>query len=227
MRWLKEWRLTPYCLAIHEPTATAVVADLHLGYSAARQRQGDAIPARNVDEELKPLFKAAAAHDVRFLLVAGDLFEAGYDAGVAERFLAALHSARIQFLGLIPGNHDCGMERANSNLPIFVDGYQLAGWRVIHGDQPANADRLMMGHWHPALRWHGRKTPCFLTRGAQLVLPAFSRDAAGADVWNEVRWRDWDCHAIVEGVVIKPIRLAAARRGARLAPVPRSPSRLG
>ena len=54
-----------------------------------------------------------------------------------------------------------------------------------------------MGHWHPAIRWQRRKVPCFLAHGQQLILPAFSLDAAGMDVRERfAAGRAWDCYAV-------------------------------
>lgn len=202
MRLFDEWRLLPQRFAVHEPSATAVLADVHLGYTAARQRLGDAIPWRTVAEEMQPLVNAASMHELRTLVVAGDLFERGYDAGLYQQFLEVLDRLHIDFLGLVPGNHDRGIDKASLNLPQFPEGYELAGWRVVHGDQPVESTRAVLGHWHPAIRSKGRKVPCFLTLGTQLILPAFSLDAAGVDVRADTRWRDWDCYAIDGNKVI-------------------------
>lgn len=194
MRWHDEWRLLPQRLAWHEPSATAVLADVHLGYSAARQRQGDAIPGRSVLEELQPLLDAARRWAFRNVVVAGDLFEQGYDAELMRQFLALLGDAHLKLAALIPGNHDRGIEMASA--PIFAAGCDVAGWQIAHGDRPIDAARVIMGHWHPAVRWRRRKLPCFLTNGQQLVLPAFSLDAAGADVRREPHLRGRTCYAI-------------------------------
>ena len=74
MRILEDWLLLPQRVAVHEPSATAVLADVHLGYSAARQRLGDSIPWRSVEEEMQPLVSAALTHDICAVVVAGDLF---------------------------------------------------------------------------------------------------------------------------------------------------------
>jgi uncharacterized protein len=193
MHLFETWRLLPQRIALHEPSATAVLADAHLGYSAARQCLGDAIPWRDVAEELQPLGDAAKTYDLRNLLVAGDLFERGYDAAVHRQFLDLLDRLRIEFLGLVPGNHDRGLDKAALPLPLFPEGYDLECWRIVHGDRAIEGTRTVMGHWHPAIFWKRGKVPCFLARGHQLILPAFSLDAAGVDVGADRRWQDWDC----------------------------------
>jgi metallophosphoesterase superfamily enzyme len=55
----------------------------------------------------------------------------------------------------------------------------------------------MIGHHHPALTLAGRTAPCFLAAPGRIVLPAFSRNAAGCDVatarlpepWQGIRFR--------------------------------------
>jgi putative SbcD/Mre11-related phosphoesterase len=202
IRLFDEWQLLPQRIALHRPSATAVLADIHLGYSAARQRQGDAIPTRTVVEELQSLADAAGSHDICAVVVAGDLFEKGFDPLLYEQFIAVLSELDIKILGLIPGNHDRGIELVANEMPLCVNGYDLAGWHIHHGDQPIDHPRLICGHWHPAVRWKRRKVPCFLTKAEQMILPAFSLDAAGVDVDRDPRWRDWERYAIWgEGVI--------------------------
>ena len=77
MRVLDDWLLTPARAAIHVPTATAVVADLHLGYDRIRRRSGDAVPVRRVADELAALGAELGKQKVSRLVIAGDLFEDG------------------------------------------------------------------------------------------------------------------------------------------------------
>jgi len=117
MRFRQDWLLLPERFALHESSATAVIADLHLGYSAARQLQGDAIPVRTVPEELQSLIDAAKVHDIRALIVAGDLFERAFDPAIVVPFLEVLDRLKIRFLGLVPGNHDRGLDKAAGAFP--------------------------------------------------------------------------------------------------------------
>ena len=202
MRFCKDWLLLPQRLALHEPSATAVLADLHLGYSTVRQRLGDAIPARSVRDEMQPLLEAAKMHDIRAIVVAGDLFERGYDLGTWTALLDILEQTKIELKGLVPGNHDRGLDKAPAPLLVFTNGIDMGGWRIVHGDQPTDTPRTICGHWHPAVRRRGRKTPCFLMRGEYLILPAFSLDSAGADVAKENRWNGWECAVCSGGEVL-------------------------
>jgi uncharacterized protein len=200
-RWHDDWLLLPQRFALHEPSATAVLADVHLGYSAARQRLGDAVPSRSVREEMQPLLDALTQHPIRNVVVAGDLFERGYDASLAEQLLELLEENGIRFHGLAPGNHDRGLDKATPMLPIHPRGYDLAGWHIAHGDSPLGHVKSISGHWHPAVRRGRTKTPCFLGRSTQLILPAFSHDAAGVDIGKDKRWREWSCYMIEMNVI--------------------------
>src|SRR4051794_7960092 len=130
MRVLDEWLLTPVRAAIHLPTATAVAADLHLGYDRVRRRGGEAVPARSVAAELAPLGRLLGEQGVRRLVVAGDLFEDGrcqrdeLVAGLQDW----LREAGVELVGVVPGNHDRGL--GEGQLPVCRDGLTLGEWRV-------------------------------------------------------------------------------------------------
>jgi putative SbcD/Mre11-related phosphoesterase len=203
IRVLNDWLLLPQRVALHEPSATAVIADVHLGYSAARQRLGDAVPLRSVADEMHLLADAASLHDITSLVVAGDLFERGYDASIYQQFLDVLTDLCITFHVLVPGNHDRGIDKATTPLPLHADGFDLAGWRVVHGDQKSEHSRRIMGHWHPAIRLRRRKLPCFLVRDKSLILPAFSLDAAGADIFGNPELAGWDAFGIERNKVVR------------------------
>src|SRR5437660_10883840 len=74
-----DWLLTSARAAVHRPTATAVLSDLHLGYAEARRRSGEAIPAVDLNSVLAPLASVLAPLRVRRLVIAGALFEAGFN----------------------------------------------------------------------------------------------------------------------------------------------------
>ncbi len=195
------WRLLPQRCALHVPTATVVFADVHLGYSAARQHLGDAIPYRSVREEMQPLFDAVRSYDIRAAIVAGDLFEKGFDFLLYQQFVAVLQDLGVILQGVVPGNHDRGIE-GFPQAKVFPAGYNLEGWHIVHGDQPIESPQAVSGHWHPALRWRGRKAPCFLVKKSHLILPAFSQDSAGVDVDRDARWHEYERFAIVGTEVI-------------------------
>lgn len=200
MRVHADWLLTPARVAVHVPTATAALADLHLGYDQARRRGGDAVPLASLEDRLAPLARVIAGHDVRRLVIAGDLFEEAYCPDIAEELVDWLKRARVELAGLVPGNHDRGLA---GRMPLFPEGYRLDDWLVVHGDRKASRGRLVLGHWHPCVRVRSRRSAaCYLTRADRLVLPAFSDDAAGVNVLRDSRWRGYRCHAIAGDEVL-------------------------
>ena len=201
MTQIADWLLTPERVAIHRPTATAVVADLHLGYAQARQRRGDAVPVPPLATVLSGLRRAVERTEARRLVIAGDLFEEGrYAAELAPELRRWLDAVGLELIGVAPGNHDRGL--ATTDWPWRPDGVELGQWRIVHGDAELPAGAVVHGHVHPCLRWGGQAAPCYLATADRLVLPAFSTDAAGGNVLGDGKWREYRCLTIVGGEVL-------------------------
>ncbi len=197
------WVLTAARAAIHVPTATAVVADLHLGYGEARRRSGEAVPAPSVAALLEPLRGAFQDHAVQRLIIAGDLFEAGISNVVVDELLAWLHEQSVELAAVVPGNHDRGIARAADRLPLRPDGMDIGGWRVVHGDGPLPAGAVVHGHEHPCFRRSARvSASCYLLGTERLILPAYTADAAGVNVLSGRRWQGLRCAVIVGAEVL-------------------------
>ena len=193
---LDDWLLTPERAAIHLPTATAVVADVHLGYGAARRRGGDAVPLPDLVTTFATLPPLVKKHGLRQLVVAGDLFEAGAHGELVDALLAWCASLSLE-LAVVPGNHDRGFTKAAAALSVYADGVALGRWRVVHGDEKLPDEAVVQGHEHPCVRWGPRLGgPCYLVSENRLILPAFSRDAAGVNILGQARWQAFRCCVI-------------------------------
>jgi metallophosphoesterase superfamily enzyme len=207
VRILDDWLLTPQRIAVHLPTATAVVADLHLGYDEARRRAGEAVPRVSVASQLTELGEALERHQLRRLIIAGDLLEDGQCVEALAAFRKWLGEANIELVGLAPGNHDgcctnakgsMGGILAEKDWPVFEAGVPLGSWRVVHGDGPLPPGLVVHGHEHPWVRWrNGPEAACYLVGSGRLVLPAYSADAAGVNVVGAARWRPFRCLVVV------------------------------
>jgi putative SbcD/Mre11-related phosphoesterase len=173
------WQLTAEGAAVLPDERLAVIADVHLGYEWARGAAGDALPAHSLRETLEKLGSLVASWPIECLVVAGDLVESPSPCrrtAADLRALAAwLHSRGITLLRL-QGNHDA------SARPALPTNIEVAGWTISHGDSACRAEHAMIGHHHPGLRVNGAVVPCFVYSDALIVLPAFSRNAAGFDV---------------------------------------------
>ncbi len=199
-----DWLLTTARAAIHQPTRTAVVSDLHLGYAEARRRAGESVPSPSVEEVLHPLLLVLRSQQVRALVIAGDLFEAGPNPEVSEALLAWLALAGVEKVTAIAGNHDRGLKNVPELLKPPPDPVEVGGWRIVHGDSELPGGPVVQGHIHPALRI-GRglpALPCFLARPGHLVLPAYSLDAAGGDVRRQSRWQGYRCVVIAANEMV-------------------------
>src|SRR5438045_8974266 len=103
----QDWLLTPERAAVHLPTATAVIADLHLGYQQARRRGGDAIPAVGLDDTIAALSALYERDEARSLIIAGDLHEDGRHNLVPEELRTWWYDVRAEVAGAIP-RHEAG-----------------------------------------------------------------------------------------------------------------------
>lgn len=192
----RDWLLTPHRAIVHAATATTVIADLHLGYDRARCRGGEAIPALSIAAIVAALTPLVSAHAVRRLVIAGDVVENSSGKEQMEDLLVWLRGAGVELAAIVPGNHDRG--DLFSGLPCYHEGFELDGWRIVHGDGRLPKGNVILGHFHPCLRWDGDvSAPCYLVGDQHLVLPAFSRDAKGAGVLGVPRWESYRCAAIV------------------------------
>ncbi len=241
MRVLNDWLLTPERVAVYLPSATAVLADPHLGYAEARRRSGEAVPDDSLDEQLAGLCRVMRRHAAKRLVIAGDLLEDGRCHETLTAFRHWLRQAGIELAGVVPGNHDAGLETslATSKLPLYPDGFSLGEWKVIHGDGAIPDGRVVQGHEHPCLRWvptaravrprffRDRTAPgvldgaCYLAGPQRLVLPAFSAEAAGVNVLSVRRWRSYRCYVLAGERVLDLGELATLR--SRLAVAGRAP----
>jgi putative SbcD/Mre11-related phosphoesterase len=234
MHVLNDWLLTPERVAVHLPTRTAVVADLHLGYAEARCRRGDAVPAESTTELLEPLHGVRQRHGVQRLVIAGDLLEDGECREALEAFRKWLQRSEMDLLAVVPGNHDAGLHErfaaGHLALPVVREGVTVGDWRIVHGDGLMPEVPVVHGHDHPCLRWSPRSRalrprfaagriapamiegPCYLSGRQRLILPAFSQDAAGVNVLSVRRWRGLRCQVIAGDRVVDLGEVSTLRR---------------
>lgn len=212
MRLGDGWRLTPHRAAVHVPTATAVVADLHLGYAEARRAGGEALPAALPGPMRLRLDDLFRRFSLKRLIVAGDLVERGrLGQAAAAEFARACARQGVE-LHLVAGNHDRGLA-APPGLVAHGQDLEWAGARIVHFDDEPTERLTFMGHLHPALRDRRRigEAVCYLRLGQRLILPAQSDDASGMNVLAAKALADAECYAIVEDAVLDLGRLRALK----------------
>lgn len=184
--------LLPEGAAFFSDSRTLVVADVHLGKSAAFRARGLPVPEGDTARDLARLTALAEKCAAASLVIAGDLFHApsGITAELEtalDRFLTTIAVPVI----LVAGNHDTKLQRIPAgirSLPHLDLGETI---RILHDPAHASGDRLhISGHWHPVVRIpDGKRTslrlPCFLFRNNTLVLPAFGSFTGGAVLVTE------------------------------------------
>jgi DNA ligase-associated metallophosphoesterase len=186
-------RLLPEGAVFLMDTATLVLADVHLGKSAAFRAKGLPVPEGDSARDFQRLLELSAQHHAAELVIAGDLFHA--PSGITPELEDAL-GGFLESIGipvtLVIGNHDSGVSNLGVNLravPHLDLGNRV---RVIHDPAHASGDLMhLSGHWHPVVKIpDGKRTslrlPCFLLRGNTLVMPAFGSFTGGAIIRPEV-----------------------------------------
>jgi len=164
---------------------TLVVADVHLGKSAAFRARGLAVPEGDLERDLDRLATLVRRHRPARLVIAGDLFHspAGLTPELRQRldeWLPALGTS----VTLVRGNHDRRLPPL-AGLEV-VERLALDALEILHDPADANPDTALTiaGHLHPVIRIaDGRRSslrlPCFHLRPQTLVLPAFGSFTGG------------------------------------------------
>jgi len=192
---------------------TLVIADLHLG----RERLSNVeLPVSSESALRERLGTLLDDHDVREVVIAGDLLES-FDSlppAVASSVADLRDCIEDRGCDLIvtPGNHDVLLDAlwdgpAPAEYPL-ADGETV----VLHGHEPpdTDAERYVIGHDHPAVEIEGRKRACYLRgagayRGAEvLVLPAFNELVAGVRI-NGMTTADFHSPLIEDADAFRPI----------------------
>jgi metallophosphoesterase superfamily enzyme len=198
-----DWLLTAERVAVHRPTRTAVLADMHLGYVTARRGDGEAVPHFGEIERLDYLAQVLEHLNVQHVVIAGDLVEsARHGHASACDWVEELRNKKIT-PHLVPCNHDRGLEPIEG-LQIHPDGYALGEWIVLHDAELGDPRLIVHGHIHPSLRSATLpgEAPCYLQSDNRLLLPAWCDHAAGVSVLGLTEWSQAQCHGIVGTQVI-------------------------
>jgi putative SbcD/Mre11-related phosphoesterase len=222
-------------LALHlVEEATLVIGDLHLGYEAAMEEAGVALPRMNqtlIRQRLEALLDAYRPERV---VVNGD-FKHDFAKNLAEEWVGVaqileLLKARCTPV-LVRGNHDNFlMTIAESRGVELRDRFEAGGFTFVHGHEDVDvAGPVVIGHEHPAVKLRDEigavlSLPAFVVTDDVIVLPAFSPLALGVDVasypylspiLNRHDLADGRVYAVDEGEGVLPFGRVADLKRAR------------
>lgn len=178
----------------------AAVADIHIGFEAALQAEGFAMPL-DEDKMLLQRFKDVIRRfNPGILVLDGDvLHEFGRVRKNAQksfdRIMLAL-LASVDEVVAITGSHDRMIDTALQSIDgiRLEQSYFSGGVLFTHGDtiperaKDKDVKMIVIGHDHPTLDVEMKKEPCFLYgkkawHGKDvLVLPAFNPLCAGTSI---------------------------------------------
>jgi DNA ligase-associated metallophosphoesterase len=212
--------------ALLPSSQTLLVADLHLGKAATFRRAGIPVPEGSSQRDLDRLEQLVRRHDVRRLVVLGDLFHAksGCTPQVFAEFAALRSRIPDTFVVLVIGNHDRAVGRLPESLGLdtCVTCLDAPPFHFVH--EPATgmtaSDRNLFtvaGHLHPTVAIRSPSGDrladrCFVAEPALLVLPAFGSFTGGHRVEPTEGMRLWIARD--DGVVdVTRIVAANAKRG--------------
>ena len=213
--------LLPGRAAFLPASQTLLVADLHLGKAATFRRAGIPVPEGSAQRDLERLAQLVRGHDVRRLIVLGDLFHA--KGGCTPQVFAEFAALRARMADiavvLVLGNHDRAVGRLPASLGIdsCLPSLDEPPFHLVH--EPATGVRAsdrdlftVAGHLHPTIsirspsgdRFADR---CFVAEPAFLILPAFGSFTGGHRVEPAEGMRLWIAR---DDGVVDVTRLVAA-----------------
>ena len=180
-----------------------VIADLHIGYEEALNKQGVLITRNQFKETFELLNKLLKKVKPKIIVINGDLkHEFGSISSQEWRettqiLQLLLDNARVI---LIKGNHDTVLGPIARKKGIeIVDAYYVNDMCILHGDKILNNEKikrvktLIIGHEHPAIslkeEFKTEKYKCFMLgkwKGQNLiVIPSFLPIIEGSDILKE------------------------------------------
>ena len=197
--------LLPGRAALVPAARTLLVADLHLGKAATFRRAGIPVPEGSAQRDLERLEQLVRGHDVRRLLVLGDLFHAkgGCTPQVFAEFAALRTRIADTAVVLVLGNHDRAIGRLPASLGIdaCLPSLDEPPFHFVHEPSidvtASNRDLFTVaGHLHPTVSIRSPSGDrladrCFVAEPSVLVLPAFGSFTGGHRVEPAEGMRLW------------------------------------
>jgi len=183
---------------------TLIIADTHIGYEEALNKQGMFIPRFQLEEIIKRLKKIIGKKKFELIIINGDIKHEFGKISEQEwrntlRLLDFL-SKHTNKIILIKGNHDkiLGPIARKRNIEV-VSHYKIGDIYICHGDKMPkdtafkSAKTIIIGHLHPAISLReGARTEtfkCYLKGKYKnknlIIMPSFNLITEGTDILKE------------------------------------------
>lgn len=169
-----------------EEEKALIIADVHFTKTGHFRKNGIGVPQQILKEDLQTFFNLINFHQVKKVIVVGDLFHSSANKEL-ELFLRWRNDFANVKIHLIKGNHDILLKKWYDNANIIVHEKMLLiqQFCFVHDlkDVEVNAEDnfyTFSGHIHPAIeikisaKQH-IKLPCFYFNKTEAILPAFGR----------------------------------------------------
>ena len=183
---------------------TLIIADVHIGYEEALNKQGVLVPRVQFEEmakRMERIFDALKSKKIDMIIINGDLkhefgtiSEQEWRNTLKFLDLLAKHCSEIV---LIKGNHDTilGPIARKRNVRV-VDSFNIGKVLITHGDKVLNLkdyETIIIGHEHPAVSLKEgpriEQFKCFLKgryKGKNLIVqPSFNTMVGGTDILKD------------------------------------------
>lgn len=177
---------------------TLILADLHIGYEEALNKQGMLIPRlsfQDLEKKIQNLLKL----NPKVIIINGDL---KHEFGSISRqewkhtnIILKLLTANNRKVILIKGNHDKILEPLTKQFNLEIKDYhKIDNMLITHGDKiiKEKSEVILIGHEHPSISFKERpeeKFKCFLKgkykNSVLIVQPSSNLVTEGSDVTKE------------------------------------------
>lgn len=170
---------------------TLIVADLHLGKSAAFRAAGIPVPESTTHADLLRLQNLVFITRARRLIILGDLFHAR--SGLQREMMEQVERWRQRHpaldVTLIQGNHDqkTGPPPDHWNFRFEAETWRDGPFIFSHKPMESNEGYVLSGHIHPAFVLRDKfgpslRSPCFCFGKRRAILPAFGSFTGMANI---------------------------------------------
>ena len=190
----EELQLLPERGLFWERSSTLMLADWHVGKSAAFRAAGIAVPEGDLVEEIGRVAAMLDRTGAENLVVLGDFVHAASSlsntvVGQVEAWFEEMEQ-RDTRVSLVSGNHDrsAGISRIGKlGIELLPEVCERAPFVLRHEPGASEDGYVLAGHIHPAVRLGegkagGLRAPCFWFGKECGVLPAFGGFTGGRRV---------------------------------------------